>query len=105
MSSVNPSTNEEFEFDIELQEPPEYKVLLLNDDYTPMDFVVYILKNIFQHDDVTAEKIMLDIHQLGSGVAGIYPFEIADSKCHTTNLISKKNQHPLKCIIEEDSKL
>lgn len=88
--------------EVETEEPSFYKVLLLNDDYTPMDFVVYVLKTFFKHDDKSAEKIMLDVHKLGSGVAGVYTFEVAETKALQVNQFAKSNKYPLKCIVEED---
>lgn len=88
--------------EVETEEPNQYKVLLLNDDYTPMDFVVYVLKTFFKHDDRSAEKIMLDVHKLGSGVAGIYNFEVAETKALQVNQFAKSNKYPLKSIVEED---
>lgn len=88
--------------EVETEEPSLYKVLLLNDDYTPMDFVVYVLKTFFKHDDKSAEKIMLDVHKLGSGVAGVYTFEVAETKALQVNQFAKSNKYPLKCIVEED---
>ena len=88
--------------EVETEEPNLYKVLLLNDDYTPMDFVVYVLKTFFKHDDRSAEKIMLDVHKLGSGVAGIYNFEVAETKALQVNQFAKSNKYPLKSIVEED---
>jgi len=88
---------------VETEEPSLYKVLLLNDDYTPMDFVVYVLKTFFKHDDLSAEKIMMDVHKHGSGVAGVYNFEVAETKSMQVNQFAKSNKYPLKSIIEEDT--
>lgn len=88
--------------EVETEEPNLYKVLILNDDYTPMDFVVYVLKAFFKHDERAAEKIMLDVHKLGSGVAGIYNFEVAETKALQVNQFAKSNKYPLKSIVEED---
>ncbi|AZZ36252.1 ATP-dependent Clp protease adapter ClpS [Bdellovibrio sp. qaytius] len=88
--------------EVDTEEPNLYKVLLLNDDYTPMDFVVYVLKTFFKHDDRSAEKIMLDVHKLGSGVAGVFNFEVAETKALQVNQFAKSNKYPLKCIVEED---
>ncbi len=88
--------------EVENEEPSMYKVLLLNDDYTPMDFVVYVLKTFFKHDDRSAEKIMMDVHKLGSGVAGIFNFEVAETKALQVNQFAKSNKYPLKCTVEED---
>ncbi len=83
-----------------LKRPPMYKVILLNDDYTPMDFVVYVLERFFRMDTPMATKIMLDVHTQGKGVCGIYPRDIAETKVGQVNEFSKKNKHPLKCVME-----
>lgn len=82
--------------------PKMYKVILLNDDYTPMDFVVLILKRFFGKSDQEAEKIMLDVHKKGAGVAGVFTLEVAEMKVMQANQYSKMNQHPLKCTFEEE---
>lgn len=86
----------------ETKEPPMYRVIILNDDYTPMDFVIFVLKKIFQHDDSRAEKIMLDIHKKGAGLGGVYTHEIAETKSLQMNQLAKDNKHPLKSYTEED---
>lgn len=101
--SSGPSTGIDVLEDVETAEPNLYKVIILNDDYTPMDFVVYVLKTFFKHDDRSAEKIMLDVHKQGSGVAGVYNFEVAETKALQVNQFAKSNKYPLKSIIEEDS--
>ena len=83
------------------KQPKQYKVLLLNDDYTPMDFVVYIIKKYFKKSTTEATQIMMDVHQKGSGVAGTYSFEIAEMKSFQVNQDAKRNKHPLKSVIEE----
>ena len=85
----------------DLEEPKMYKVLLLNDDFTPMDFVVDVLMHFFSKSEIEAQKIMLDVHQKGSGVAGVYTFELAEMKVHQVNSHARLNKHPLKCIYEE----
>ncbi len=82
-------------------EPRLYKVMLLNDDYTPMDFVVYILKKFFGKNATEATQIMLDVHNKGSGVAGVFTFEVAEMKLFQVNQYAKKNRHPLKCVMEQ----
>jgi ATP-dependent Clp protease adaptor protein ClpS len=84
-----------------LQEPPMFKVILLNDDFTPMDFVVHILSKFFAKTNEEATHIMLQVHQQGSGVAGIFSHEIAETKVYLVNDYSKKNKHPLKCVMEK----
>lgn len=86
-----------------LQEPSMYKVILLNDDFTPMDFVVHILTKFFGKSNEEATRIMLQVHHQGSGVAGIYSHEIAETKVYLVNDYSKKNKHPLKCVMEKTS--
>jgi ATP-dependent Clp protease adaptor protein ClpS len=81
--------------------PPMYKVLLLNDDYTPMDFVVHILQKFFQKSYDEAMQVMLAVHQLGVGVAGTFSREIAETKVTQVNEYSKSCQHPLKATMEK----
>lgn len=88
-----------------LKRPPLYKVILLNDDYTPMEFVILVLMKHFSKTPQQAEKIMLDVHNQGSGIAGIYPFEVAETKVFSVNEFSRRQKHPLKCIMEEDSSI
>ena len=85
------------------QRPSMYKVLLLNDDYTPMDFVIQVLKNFFRKDDKEATEIMLQVHNKGSGLAGVFSFEVAETKVFQVNNFSRKNKHPLKCVMEKDA--
>jgi ATP-dependent Clp protease adaptor protein ClpS len=82
--------------------PPLYKVILLNDDYTPMEFVVDILKTVFHKPHAEATRIMLHVHQNGMGVAGIYPFEIAETRVKTVDELSRQYQYPLKCVMEKE---
>ncbi|OFZ18540.1 MAG: ATP-dependent Clp protease adaptor ClpS [Bdellovibrionales bacterium RBG_16_40_8] len=86
-----------------LAEPFFYKVVLLNDDYTPMDFVVHILQKFFLKNMEEANRIMMQVHQQGSGVAGVYSHEIAETKVYVVNEYSRKNKHPLKCTMEKTS--
>ncbi|WP_457573311.1 ATP-dependent Clp protease adapter ClpS [Desulfolithobacter sp.] len=85
----------------ELQEPPLYKVLLHNDDYTTMDFVVMILQSVFGKDTAEATRIMLNVHHQGVGVAGIYTREIGETKIAVVHQMARKNQYPLKCSLEK----
>ena len=78
-----------------------YVVILLNDDYTPMDFVVLVLRRFFGKSDEEAQKIMLDVHKKGSGTAGVYTLEVAEMKVMQVNQFSQLNQHPLKGSLEE----
>ena len=81
--------------------PPLFKVILLNDDFTPMEFVVDILTKIFRHDSSSANHIMMQVHQKGSGVAGVFTHEVAETKVHLTYINAQKQKYPLKCIMEE----
>jgi ATP-dependent Clp protease adaptor protein ClpS len=81
--------------------PPMYKVILLNDDYTPMEFVVEILKQVFYKPHAEATRIMLHVHQNGMGVAGVYPYEIAETKVRTVEELARESQYPLKCVMEK----
>ena len=83
-----------------LKKPPLYKVLMLNDDYTPMEFVVYLLMQLFHMSQDRAEQIMLHIHTRGLGVCGVFPREIAETKVRQTLELARKNQHPLQCTME-----
>lgn len=84
----------------ELKEPPLYQVVLLNDDFTPMEFVVYILQSIFGYDHDKSTQIMLSVHTKGKGVCGIFPKEIAETKSHEINEMAKSHEHPLISEIE-----
>jgi len=84
-----------------LKRPPLYKVVLLNDDYTPMEFVVEILQTFFRMDRTQATQIMLHVHTRGKGVCGVFTYEIAETKAAQVNDYSRKHQHPLLCTLEE----
>ena len=92
----------DLDVDNETAEPKQYKVLLLNDDYTPMDYVIFVLKKFFSKSETEAHAIMLDVHHKGAGVAGIYSFEVAETKVAQVNQFSKTNQYPLKTTLEEE---
>lgn len=83
-----------------LQRPPLYKVVLLNDDYTPMEFVVHILQKFFRLQHEEAVRVMLEVHTQGAGVAGTYTAEIAETKVAQVNRYSREHQHPLMCTME-----
>ncbi|MDQ6950588.1 MAG: ATP-dependent Clp protease adapter ClpS [Mariprofundales bacterium] len=85
-----------------LKPPPLFKVILLNDDYTPMDFVANILMQLFHKGCEEAEKIVLQIHQNGQGICGVYVHDIAETKQYQVMSTSREQGHPLKCIIETD---
>ena len=84
-----------------VETPRMYTVILLNDDYTPMDFVILVLRRFFNKNEEEANKIMLDVHQKGSGVAGIFTLEVAEMKVMQVNQFAQGNQHPLKCTLKE----
>ena len=87
---------------IKIKEPSLYSVIFLNDDKTPMDFVVALLTNIFHHNSVTAMEITNKIHEEGSGVVGTYNYEIAEQKALEAQSICKENKFPLRIRVEED---
>src|SRR5271168_1231904 len=78
------------------EKPSLYRVILLNDDFTPMDFVLLILKKFFMRSDGEANRIMLQVHTEGAGLAGVYTFEVAETKVYTVNEFSRRHKHPLK---------
>lgn len=84
-----------------LKRPPLYKVLLLNDDYTPMEFVVEVLESFFKMDREKATQIMLNVHTRGVGVCGVYTKDVAETKVAQVNEFSRSHQHPLLCALEE----
>ena len=83
------------------KKPSQYKVLLLNDDYTPMEFVVMVLKRFFRMDLEQATRVMLHVHQRGVGVCGVYPYEVAETKVNQVMDFARENQHPLQCTLEK----
>src|SRR3954468_10755649 len=84
-----------------VETPKMYVVILLNDDYTPMDFVVLILRRFFGKTEEEAHTIMLDVHKKGSGVAGVYTLEVAEMKVMQVNQFAQMNEHPLKSSLQE----
>lgn len=105
MSTKQPQSNDELvvqESKPRLQKPPLYKVVLLNDDYTPMEFVVIVLQRFFNKSREEATRIMLHVHQKGVGVCGVYTRELAESKVRQVMSFSGENQHPLQCTMEPD---
>ena len=81
--------------------PRMYQVVLLNDDYTPMEFVVMVLKRFFRMDLEQATRVMLHVHQRGVGVCGIFPYEVAETKVNQVMDCARENQHPLQCTLEK----
>jgi ATP-dependent Clp protease adaptor protein ClpS len=84
------------------ERPSLYRVILLNDDFSPMDFVILILKKFFMKTDAEATRVMLQVHNEGAGLAGIYTFEVAETKVYAVNEFSRRHKHPLKCIMEKE---
>ena len=84
------------------KKPSMYKVLLLNDDYTPMEFVVHVLERFFSRGRDDATRIMLHVHQRGMGICGVYTFEVAETKVAQVIDFSRQNEHPLQCTMEKD---
>jgi len=85
----------------QLKRPPLYKVILLNDDFTPMDFVVEILTHFFNMSEEKATQVMLQVHTQGIGVCGTYTKDVAETKVHIVNEYSREHHHPLMCAMEE----
>ena len=84
-----------------LKPPPMFKVMLLNDDYTPMEFVVIVLQKFFSMTRERATQVMLKVHREGIGVCGVYPRDVASTKVQQVAAYSRKHQHPLQCVMEE----
>jgi ATP-dependent Clp protease adaptor protein ClpS len=87
--------------DTKKQDPTLYKVVLLNDDYTPMQFVVDIVESVFQKSPAEAYRIMMQVHLNGRGIAGVYPWEVAETKADTVTALATEAGHPLRTTIEE----
>ena len=90
------------EKDPRTKKPSLYKVLMLNDDYTPMEFVVMILQRFFGHDTESAQHIMMHVHQRGVGVCGIFTYEVAESKMNQVVHFARQNEHPLQLQLEKE---
>ena len=84
------------------RKPAMYKVLMLNDDYTPMEFVVHVLERFFQKSREEATRIMLHVHRRGVGVCGVFTYEVAETKVTQVMDLARQNQHPLQCTIEKE---
>jgi ATP-dependent Clp protease adaptor protein ClpS len=84
-----------------VERPPLYEVLLHNDDYTTQEFVVFVLMKFFQHDAVTARKIMLHVHTKGLGVAGVFPFDVAETKAHQVVQFAREHEMPLQTSVRK----
>jgi ATP-dependent Clp protease adaptor protein ClpS len=98
-----PKFEEELDVELEIQEPRMFRVLLHNDDYTSMDFVVEILTRIFHKTSEEAVQIMLQVHEKGKGVCGVYTYEIAQTKAEQVSRLAKQNEFPLLVTLEEDA--
>jgi ATP-dependent Clp protease adaptor protein ClpS len=108
MSEQRPQDERHEDFDLaieearpKLKEPSLYRVVLLNDDYTPMEFVVDILESIFSMDRTSATQVMLEVHTKGKGICGVFNFEIAETKVAQVSGLATQHQHPLLCTMEE----
>ena len=104
MEDLGIHTGEELEIkeQLETKPPPLFKVFLLNDDYTTMEFVVHILENVFHKHAVEASQIMLHVHKNGKGLAGVYTREIAETKVAKVHELAQLNEFPLKCAMEKE---
>lgn len=87
--------------EVKTKRPPWFKVVLLNDDYTPMDFVVFLIKDIFHRNHEEAVGIMLDIHKRGAGVCGVFTRDVAETKAEMVITLSRRNEYPLQCRVEK----
>ena len=108
MSNDRPEFEDHGSHDLAVEEarpkvrrPPLYRVVLINDDYTPMEFVVEILESVFGMERTRATQVMLEVHTKGKGVCGVYNFEIAETKVAQVMGIARQHQHPLLCTMEE----
>jgi ATP-dependent Clp protease adaptor protein ClpS len=108
MTERNSSPTGTDDFDVAVQEakpklkrPPLYRVVLINDDYTPMEFVVEVLQTVFGMERNKATRVMLEVHTKGKGVCGVYSYEIAETKVAQVTSIAQQQQHPLLCTMEE----
>lgn len=99
-----PSTDIQLDEKIKVRvtEPKNWKVIFLNDDATPMDFVISLLMEVFKHDTESAKEITVQVHETGSGVAGTYSFEIAEAKAVESTTLARANGHPLQIKLEEE---
>ena len=102
---LNDPGREEFvvtDHDTTIIEPPMYRVILINDDYTPMDFVVEILVTVFHKSLEVASEIMMNVHKRGRGVCGVYTYEIAETKTETVHRLAEENGYPLRSTMEKE---
>jgi ATP-dependent Clp protease adaptor protein ClpS len=101
MSSDQPDGQLKEKTRLEKKEPPLFNVILLNDDYTTMEFVVMVLEQVFQRGPAEAYRVMMHVHVNGRGLAGVYPWEVAETKVDTVTSLAKQAGFPLKAIVEE----
>jgi ATP-dependent Clp protease adaptor protein ClpS len=94
---------EKTESKTKLERPPLYRVLLHNDDFTTMEFVVFVLQSVFNHGESDAMRIMMNVQRLGLGVAGVYTYEVAEMKVDKVTSLAQANEFPLLCTMEEDT--
>lgn len=85
-----------------LKRPPLYKVLFHNDDYTTREFVVYVLQSVFHHDEASATRIMWHVHTNGVGIAGVFTYEVAETKAHKVEALAREHEYPLKVSVEPE---
>ncbi len=97
-----PNIREDYEVSLEIKEPEMFRVILHNDDYTSMDFVVDILMKIFHKNLEDAQTTMIDIHERGKAVCGVYSYEVAETKAYQVKQLAKQNEFPLLATIEKD---
>lgn len=106
MSDFDPLRDDDYDLSVQeaepkLKKPPLYKVILINDDFTPMDFVIEILMQFFAMSKERATRVMLQVHTQGVGVCGTYSKDVAETKVYIVNEYSRQHQHPLLCSMEE----
>lgn len=99
---MRPDESVDVRTDVETGTPSLYRVLLLNDDYTTMDFVVHILEKVFHKTSAEATRIMLHVHKRGMGVCGVFPRDIAETKVETVHNLARRHRYPLKCVMEKE---
>lgn len=87
----------------QVSRPPLYEVLLHNDDYTTQEFVVFVLERFFHHDPTTARQIMLHVHTKGIGIAGVFPFDVAETKVHLVSEFAREHEMPLRCSLRKQA--
>ena len=98
----NPTSGVAVQTRTKTKRPSMYKVLMLNDDYTPMEFVVHVLERFFSKTREEASQVMLHVHRRGVGVCGVYTYEVAETKVNQVTEFARRNQHPLRCTLEKE---